>query len=129
MTGKNADDDDTTKMTRDNILLRRRAVPKRVTLPDGRTFYATYERISHRQLPRNIPVKRKRAIGPRRQRWQRGGWMISSLFYTGLKFGSKIFKLCHRTKNNRRRNETSSLYLQRRSKQSFKSKTKKSSRI
>ena len=87
---KNADDGDTTKMTRDNILLHRRAVPKKVTLPNGRTFYARYERISDRQLPLNITVKRKRAIGPRRQRRQKGGEMISSLFNTGLKFGSKF---------------------------------------
>ena len=70
-------------MPRDNILLRRRAAPKKVTLADSKIFYGRYERISRRQLPRNITVKRKRAIGPRRQRQQRGGRMMGSLFNTG----------------------------------------------
>ena len=77
-------------MARDNILLRRRAVPKKVTLPNGRTFYAKYERVSCKNLSREITVRKTRAIGPRRQRRQRGAGMISSLFNMGLKFGSKF---------------------------------------
>ena len=64
-------DDDITKMARDNILWYRRAVSKKVTLPNGRTFYAKYERVSHKHLPRNITVRRTTVIGPRRQRRQR----------------------------------------------------------
>ena len=37
-------------MVRDKILLHRRVNPKRVTLPDGRTFYTRNERVSRRNL-------------------------------------------------------------------------------
>lgn len=43
---------------RDKIVLRRRATPKVVTLPNGRTFTAKWERISRKQLPINIRVKK-----------------------------------------------------------------------
>ena len=33
-------------------------VPKRVTLPNGRTFVARQKRIRRRELPRNIVMKR-----------------------------------------------------------------------
>ena len=75
-------------MVKDNILLRRRAVPKKVTLPNGRTFYAKYERVSRRNLPRNITVKRNRAIGL--QRCRRGGGMMEDLLKTGMKYVSKF---------------------------------------
>ena len=42
---------------RDKIVLRKRAVPKVVTLPNGTAFSARYERISRKQLPRNISKK------------------------------------------------------------------------
>ena len=44
--------------TRNNILLIKKAVPKRVQLPDGRVFYAKYERIGRENLPPNINVRR-----------------------------------------------------------------------
>ena len=49
-------------------MLRRRAIPKRVQLPDGRLFYAKYEKIGRANLPSNINVRRAytRTIGPRR---------------------------------------------------------------
>ena len=50
---------------REKIVLRRRTTPKFVTLPDGTTFTARYQRISRKQLPRNIPVKKTRKIGAR----------------------------------------------------------------
>ena len=53
---------------RDKIVLRRRAGPKVVNLPDGRSFTAKYEKISRKQLPRNIRVKRARKIGLRRNK-------------------------------------------------------------
>ena len=52
---------------RDKIVLRKRAVPKVVTLSNGIAFTARYERISRKQLPRNIRVKNVRNIGPRRK--------------------------------------------------------------
>ena len=54
-----------------NILLRRLAQPRRVTLPNGRTFLARYERVNRASLyPTNVRIKRTytRKIGPRRQR-------------------------------------------------------------
>ena len=50
---------------RQKILLGRRAVPKRVRLPDGTSFVARYERISRKNLPGNIKVTKTRTIGPR----------------------------------------------------------------
>ena len=56
---------------RNNILLRSLAQPRRVTLPNGRTFLARYERVNRASLyPINVRIKRiyTRKIGPRRQR-------------------------------------------------------------
>ena len=53
---------------RQKILLRRRAVPLLVTLPNGTPFAARYERISRKKLPGNIRVSRTRTIGPRKSR-------------------------------------------------------------
>ena len=41
----------------------KRDTPKRVTLPNGRTFVARYEHVKHNHLPGNIHLKR-----PHRQR-------------------------------------------------------------
>ena len=77
-------------MARDNILLCRRAVPKKVTLPNGRTFYAKYYRFSRGNLPRNITVRGNRTIDLQRRRKQRGGGMIRKLLKTGMKYWSKF---------------------------------------
>ena len=53
---------------REKIVLGRRAVPKRVRLPDGTSFVARYERISRSSLPGNIRVARTRTVGPRNRR-------------------------------------------------------------
>ena len=47
---------------REKIVLRRRTPPRLVTLPNGTTFTARYERISRKQLPINISVKNARKI-------------------------------------------------------------------
>ena len=44
----------------------KRANPKVVNLPNGRSFVSKWERISRKQLPINIKVTRNRTIGPRR---------------------------------------------------------------
>ena len=50
------------------------APPKRVTLPNGRTFVARYKRIKRSELPPNIVMKRtyrdRAAVGRRRVRRQ-----------------------------------------------------------
>ena len=48
---------------REKIVLRRRTSPKEVTLTNGTTFTVRYERISRKQLPINIHVKKTRKIG------------------------------------------------------------------
>ena len=60
-------------MSRNNILFRRFLVPKKVTLPDGRTFCEKYAMVSRGNLPPNIRIARTyvRKIGPRRQRKRR----------------------------------------------------------
>ena len=56
---------------RKTIILRRRATVRQITLPNGETFAATYERTNRRNLPRNVTV------GPTR-RAQKGGSFLSS---------------------------------------------------
>ena len=79
-------------MTRDNIKLRKYAVPKKLTLANGRTFYAKYEIIKRGNLPPNIRVARRRKIGPRRQITQKGGRMVNNLLKSGINIGSKLFR-------------------------------------
>ena len=49
---------------KEKIVLKKRSTPKIVTLPNGTTFTARYERISRKQLPSNR-VKKVRTVGPR----------------------------------------------------------------
>ena len=53
-------------MVKQTVILRKRAAPKIVNLPNGRFFTSKWERISRKQLPINIKVNRQRTIGPRR---------------------------------------------------------------
>ena len=53
-------------MVKQTVILRKRANPKVVNLPNGRSFTSIWERISRKQLPINIRVKTQRTIGPRR---------------------------------------------------------------
>ena len=53
---------------RQKIVLRRRAVPLNVTLPNGTSFAARYERISRKNLPGNKRVTNTRTVGPRKRR-------------------------------------------------------------
>ena len=73
------------KMRRkENYPMRKLDVPKRVTLPNGRTFYARYERIKRQDLPANIRMRRtyKKRAAPRnkrrRQRAQQGQGIVST---------------------------------------------------
>ena len=57
-----------------NILLRKPAQSRRVTLPNGRTFLTRQERVNRATFyPTNVRIKRTytRKIGPRRQRKSR----------------------------------------------------------
>ena len=57
-------------MVKKHIILTKRANPKQINLPDGRSFISKWERISRKQLPINIKVTRNRTIGPRRNNRQ-----------------------------------------------------------
>ena len=57
-------------MVKRHIILRKRANPKTVNLPNGRSFVSKWERISRKQLPINIRINRVRTIGPRRNNRQ-----------------------------------------------------------
>ena len=45
-------------MYRKKILLRQKATPQRVTLPNRRSFLARYERVSRKNLPSNVTIRR-----------------------------------------------------------------------
>ena len=71
---------------KDNYAMRKLDVPKRVTLPNGRTFVARYERINGRDLPANIRMRRTytQRAAPRNRRCNpqmalRGRGIISTL--------------------------------------------------
>ena len=53
-------------MVKQTVILRKRAAPKVVNLPNGRSFISKWERRSRKQLLINIKVKKQRTIGPRR---------------------------------------------------------------
>ena len=57
-----------------------------MTLPNRRPFLARYERISPRNLPSNVTIRRNRTIGPTRQRkrkTQQGAGLLGSVFNLG----------------------------------------------
>ena len=98
---------------RDRIIMIKRATPKRVTLPNGRTFLARYRRATRDDLPPNVTFprvykeraapkgkrRRRRVISyrerqrealRRRARAQRGRG-IGSIFKKAYKLGKKAF--------------------------------------
>ena len=96
---------------RDRIIMIKRATPKRVTLPNGRTFLARYRRATRDDLPPNVTFPRvykeraapkgkrrrrmsyrdrQRAALRRRAREQRGRG-IGSAFKKAFKLGKKAF--------------------------------------
>ena len=58
---------------RNRIIMIKRATPKRVTLPDGRTFLARYKRATREDLPPNINLPRvyKEGAAPKGRRRKR----------------------------------------------------------
>ena len=78
------------KTMREKILLQRRVVSKKVTLPNGQTFHARYERTSRRNLPTNFTIRNNR-IGPRQQRTrktQQDGSIMGNIVKLGAKLGA-----------------------------------------
>ena len=68
-------------MVKRHIILRKRANPKTVNLPNGRSFVSKWERISRKQLPIKIRVNRVRTIGPRRN----NHWIYFNLAREGFR--------------------------------------------
>ena len=65
---------------KENYAMRKLSVPKRVNLPNGRSFVARYERIKRADLPPNIRMRRtcrQRAALRNRRRRQRGRGIVS----------------------------------------------------
>ena len=102
---------------RDRIIMIKRARPKRVTLPDGRTFYAKYRRATRDDLPPNITFpriykeraapkgkrRRRRRVIPYRER-QRAALRQRARAQRGRGLGSifkKAYKLGKRALNSR----------------------------
>ena len=96
---------------REKIVSRRRPTPKIVNLPNGTSFVSRYERISRKELPRNIRVTRARKVGlrkdnrqilvnlaapafkkRRRKRRQAGRAVGENLAKLGVEIGSKALK-------------------------------------
>ena len=75
----------------------KRRTPKRVTLPDGRTFLARYKRATRNDLPRNInlirPYKRRAAPKARRRkrRINQRGRRFGSTLKKAVNVGKKAF--------------------------------------
>ena len=77
-----------------NYAMEKLNVPKRVTLPNGRTFVARYKRISRDELPLNIQMRRvyRQRAAPRGRRRRQRGQGIGSFFKKAYKFGKKAVK-------------------------------------
>ena len=77
-------------------MLTRRSTPQRIHLPNGQSFLTRYERVSRRNLPRNVTIKRTRQIGPRNRstkKAQKGGSILGELAKWGAKLRAKtLFK-------------------------------------
>ena len=79
---------------RNRIVMTKRANPKKVTLPNGRKFYARYKRVTRDALPANVrPYKQRAAPKGRRRRRAVGqrGRGFKSFSKKGLSFAKKAF--------------------------------------
>ena len=79
----NADAED---IYRNKILVRQKVTPERVTLPNGRYFSVRYERVSRKNLPSNVTIRRSWTIGPkwqRKRRTQQFARILGSVFNLG----------------------------------------------
>ena len=82
---------------RDRIIIVRRANPKRVTLPNGRSFLARYRRATRVELPANVRLNRpyKQRAAPKGQRRccaRQGRRGFKSAFKKAFNFAKKISK-------------------------------------
>ena len=87
------------KERRNRIIMVERQNPKRVTLPNGRTFYAKYKRTTRAELPANVHLQRgyrQRAAPRGRKRRavirQQRGRGFKSVFKKAFNFAKKAAK-------------------------------------
>ena len=82
---------------RNRIIMIKTRTPKRVTLPDGRTFLARYRRATRNELPRNVNLIRpyKQRAAPKgkrkRRRVNQHGTGFGSTLKKAVNFGKKAF--------------------------------------
>ena len=81
------------------ILLRWKVTPQRVTLPDGRSFLARYERVSQKNLLSNVTIRKNRTIGLRRQRKRKKILKSLGALAKGLNIGSSAVNSDNRREN------------------------------
>ena len=84
------------KERRNRIIMVKRQNPKRVTLPNGRTFYAKYKRTTRAELPVNVHLQRgyRQRAAPRGRRGravvrQQRGRGFKSILKKGFNFAKK----------------------------------------
>ena len=79
---------------RDRIVMVKRQTPKKVTLPNGWTFYQKYKRETRADLPANVRLERpykQRAAPKGRRHWVRqGGRGFKSVFGKLKRFAKKV---------------------------------------
>ena len=79
---------------RDRIVIVKRQTPKKVMLPNGRTFYARYKWATGADLPANVRLewlyKQRAAPKGRRRRVTQGGRYFKSVFCKLKRFAKKV---------------------------------------
>ena len=91
------------KERRNRIIMVKRQNPKRVTLPNGRTFYAKYKRTTRAELPANVhlqrayrqraaPKGRRRRAAVGRQRGRGFKSAFKNVFEKGFNIAKKVAK-------------------------------------
>ena len=79
---------------RDRIVMVKQQTRKKVTLPNGRTFYARYKRATSADLPANVhleqPYKQRAARKGRRHQVRQGGRGFKSSLGKLMRFAEKV---------------------------------------
>ena len=79
---------------RDRIVMVKQQTPKKVTLPNGRTFYARYKRATRPDLRANIrleqPYKQRAAPKGRRRQVRQGRRGFKSTFGKLIRFAKEL---------------------------------------
>ena len=74
----------------------KRQNPKRVTLPNGRTFYARYKGVTRADLPANVrperPYRQRASPRGRRRHVRQGGRSFKSAFKKAFNFAKIVSK-------------------------------------